>query len=63
MGEKKIPLYLNEDTLREVFSLTWSRQTLRRRIESGFPAIKDDGGKLMFETQKVVEYFKRREIR
>lgn len=62
MGEKKLPIYLTVEKLKEEFGICWSKDTLKRRIQSGFPAIKDDGGRLLFETQKVREYFKKREI-
>lgn len=62
MGEKKLPRYLNESDLREKLGLTWSKNTLKRRIQSGFPAIQDEGGRLLFDADKVADYFKRREI-
>lgn len=60
MGEKKLPRYLTSKQLREEI-VNWSDEVLKSRVESGFPAFKDDGGRYLFPTAEVLDYMKRRE--
>jgi hypothetical protein len=58
---KNLPMYIDSRTLKEHF-VSWSKETLKRRIENdGFPAFKDEGGQYLFPTKDVVDWFKRRE--
>lgn len=66
MGEKKIvsdgklPRYLTTRQLRREI-VDWSDEVLKSRIDSGFPAFKDDKGQYLFPTLEVLDYMKRRE--
>lgn len=59
MGEKKLPLYLTVKQLREEV-VDWTDEILRKRIDKGFPAFKDDGGRYLFPRDEVLDYMKRR---
>lgn len=59
MAAKKLPMFLTSKQLREHI-IDWSDETLKRRIDKGFPAFKDDGGQYLFPTEKVLDYMKRR---
>lgn len=60
MGEKKLPKYLTTKMLREEI-VPWTDEQLKSRIDSGFPAFKDDAGRWCFPTEEVLDYMKRRE--
>lgn len=59
MGERKLPKYLTSKQLREEI-VNWTDEQLKSRIDSGFPAFKDDGGRYLFPTTEVLDYMKRR---
>lgn len=43
--------------------IDWSRDTIKDRVrDDGFPMIKDEKGILTFPRDKVLEWFKRREV-
>lgn len=52
-------LLVDFDGLKKLFPITWGDKTLERRIQSGFPAMRD-GHDLLFNPQEVMEYFKKR---
>ena len=61
--EKSLPVYLTMAQLRDRI-VSWSEDTIRRKIkENGFPAIQDEGGRYIFPTKLVLEWFKRREVK
>lgn len=68
MGAKKVNkdtpdhskmMLVDFDGLKKLFPITWCDKTLERRIESGFPAMRD-GHDLLFNPQEVMDYFKKR---
>lgn len=60
--DKKLPKYLTTRSFK-VHIVDWSDDTIRRRInEEGLPATRD-GRQFIFETQAVLEWFKRRQVR
>ena len=62
MGEKKLPMYLSMKELQENI-VTWNRDTIKKRVaEDGFPMVRDEKGQLLFPREKVLEWFKRREV-
>lgn len=63
MGEKKLPMFLSLRELQENI-VNWNRDTIKKRVnEDGFPMIKDEKGMLLFPLDKVMEWFKRREVK
>jgi hypothetical protein len=61
MGEKKIREFLTYEELKNEI-VDWSYDTVKRRIKSdNFPAIRDGGGYL-FPRDKVLLWFKKREV-
>lgn len=57
----KLPKFLNMRGFR-AHICNWSDDTIRRRIQDeGLPAVKD-GRQYLFETQLVLEWFKRRQV-
>lgn len=62
MKEKSLPLFLNMAQFQEHI-VNWSDETIKRKIKShGLPAVKDEGGRFLFKTAQVLEWFKRREV-
>lgn len=62
MIDKRLPKFLTMRQFREHI-VNWSDDTVRRRIhDEGLPAVKD-GKQFLFETQLVLEWFKRRQMR
>lgn len=51
-------LLVDFEMLQKLFPISWSEKTLKRRIQSGFPAMRD-GQDLLFDPQEVRDYFKR----
>lgn len=61
--QAKLPVLINEDGLKQMFGVSWSKKTLLRRIQDGFPAIRDCSGQHLFEPKQVLEYFRRRTVK
>lgn len=59
--EKRLPKYLTVTGFKQ-HVVDWSPETIKRRIkDSGLPAFKDEAtGNFMFETEVVLDWFKRR---
>lgn len=59
-AEKKLPRYLTMKGFRENI-IDWSDDVIRSRInEEKLPAVKEPGGRYVFPTQEVLDWFKRR---
>lgn len=57
-----MPVFLTMRQLRESV-VDWSDDTIKRKIKNdGFPAIQDEGGRYLFPTDKVMDWFKRRTV-
>lgn len=62
MDEKSLPMFLTLKQL-QTYVIDWSRDTIKDRVrDDGFPMIKDEKGILSFPRDKVIEWFKRREV-
>lgn len=59
---EKLPRFLTTKEFQE-HVVSWSRDTIRRRIENdGLPALRDHGNYL-FPRDEVIEWFKRRQVK
>ena len=62
MFKDKLPMFMTMNQL-QTSVVDWSDDTIKRKIKgAGFPAIQDEGGRYLFPTEKVLEWFKRREV-
>ena len=58
--DKRMPKYLTVADFQECVA-RWSIDTIRRRIkDAGLPALKDESGRLFFESEAVMDWMKRR---
>lgn len=63
MGEKKLPKFLTMKDFQENI-INWSDDKIRRKIASeNLPAKQEASGRYVFNTQEVLDWFKRRTVR
>lgn len=63
MGAQKLPKFLTMREFQENI-INWSDDKIRRKVDKeGLPARQEASGRYVFDTQEVLDWFKRRTVK